>query len=203
MAADALVFDLGNVLVDIDFRRAFRAWSAAGAVPMEQVASRFVVDEACYAHERGELDDRGYFAHLRRLLAVDVPDAQMRAGWNAIIGEPKPGIEALLPRLAARWPLYVFSNTNPAHIAHFTPRFRALLAHFRETFTSCSIGARKPDAEAFLRVAERIGAPPERLVFFDDVDQNVLGARRAGLEAYRVTTAHDIESALAQKRSAR
>jgi putative hydrolase of the HAD superfamily len=200
---DALVFDFGNVLVDIDLRRAFRAWSKAGAVPMEEVASRFVVDEACCAHERGELDDRGYFAHLRRLLAIDVAEADMLAGWNAIIGEPKPGIVALLPRLAARWPLYVFSNTNPAHVAHFMPRFGALLAHFRETFTSCTIGARKPDTEAFLRIAERIGARPERLAFLDDSEENVLGARRAGLEAYRVSTAGEIERALAQKRSAR
>jgi putative hydrolase of the HAD superfamily len=203
MEADALVFDFGNVLVDIDFRRAFRAWSTAARVPLEHVATRFVVDEACYAHERGELDDPGYFAHLRRLLGIDLPDAGMLAGWNAIIGEPQPGIEALLPRLAARWPLYVFSNTNPAHLAHFTPRFRALLAHFRETFTSCTIGARKPDVEAFLRVARRIGAPTERLVFFDDVEENVVGARRAGLDAYRVTKVEEIERALAQKRSAR
>ena len=191
-AVDALVFDMGGVLVDIDFGRAFRAWASAAGIAASDIAARFAVDEACYAHERGELDDRGYFAHLRRLLAVDLPDGDMLAGWNAIIGEPMPGIEDLVRRLARRWPLYVFSNTNPAHIAHFTPRLQHLLAHFRATFTSCDIGARKPEPQAFERLSTRIGVPPTRLAFFDDVEANVDGARRAGLQAFRVSRAEEI-----------
>lgn len=183
---------MGGVLVDIDFRRAFRAWAAAAGVAEDQVAARFVVDEACAAHERGELDDRGYFAHLRGLLAIDIADDDMLTGWNAIIGEPMPGIEEVIRRLARRWPLYVFSNTNPAHVAHFTPRLRHVLAHFRAMFTSCDIGRRKPDAEAFQRLSMLIGAPPARLAFFDDMQANVEGARRAGLHAYRVSRSEEI-----------
>ena len=192
MNVDALVFDMGGVLVDIDLRRAFVAWGAAAGVPASELAKRFSVDEACCAHERGEIDDGAYFAHLRRTLGIALADEAMLAGWNAIIGEPLPGIEALVPELAAQRPLYVLSNTNPAHIAHFTPRFAALLSHFRRTFTSCELGHRKPEPEAFARLAERIGAPPERLVFFDDIEENVGGARRAGLQAYRVSSAAEI-----------
>jgi len=186
MSAQALVFDLGGVLVDIDFGRAFAAWGAAADVPAAALAARFSVDDACCAHERGEIDDAAYFAHLRRSLGIDLSDDEMLTGWNAIIGEPTPGIEALVGMLAERFPLYVFSNTNPAHVAHFTPRLAALLAHFRRTFTSCDLGARKPEAEAFARLATSIGVPAARLVFFDDVEQNVAGARRAGLQAFQV-----------------
>jgi len=188
MKVCAIVFDFGGVLVDIDFHRAFSAWGAAAGVPAEAIAARCAVDEACCAHERGELDDRGYFAHLRR--SLDLPqlsDEQMLAGWNAIIGDPIPGIEALVQRLASRLPLYVFSNTNPAHVAHFRPRLRHLLAHFRAMHTSCGLGRRKPEAEAFARLSELIGLPPGRLAFFDDVEANVAGARRAGLQAHHVT----------------
>jgi glucose-1-phosphatase len=188
MKVDALVFDFGGVLVDIDFRRAFSAWASAAGIPADAIAARFAVDEACCAHERGEIDDRAYFAHLRS--ALDLPqlsDEQMLAGWTAIIGEPIPGIEPLVRSLAARLPLYVFSNTNPAHVAHFAPRFRQLLAHFRRTFTSCELGRRKPEAEAFARLSHLIGVPPARLAFFDDVEANVAGARRAGLQAHHVS----------------
>ena len=188
----ALVFDLGGVLIDVDLGRAFAAWGAAAGVPSAEIAARFAVDEACCAHERGEIDDAAYFAHLRRLLGVDISDEAIGAGWNAIIGEPMPGIEAIVRRLAQELPLYVFSNTNPAHIAHFTPRFAALLSHFRRTFTSCELGHRKPEPQAFARLAREIGAPPELLAFFDDVEENVAGARRAGLQAYRVRSAAEI-----------
>ena len=187
MKVDAIVFDLGGVLIDIDFRRAFSAWAAAAGVPADAVAARFTLDEACCAHERGEIDDRAYFAHLRGALGLPrLSDEQMLAGWTAIIGEPLPGMEALVQRLAARVPLYVFSNTNPAHVLHFTLRLRHLLAHFRRTFTSCELGRRKPEAEAFARLAELTGLPPARLAFFDDVEANVAGARRAGLQAHHV-----------------
>lgn len=188
MTVDAIVFDLGGVLLDIDFRRAFAAWAAAGGVPAGAIAARFTVDEACCAHERGEIDDRAYFAHLRGALGLPrLSDEQMLAGWTAIIGEPIPGIEPLVRSLAARLPLYVFSNTNPAHVAHFALRFHHLLAHFRRTFTSCELGRRKPEAEAFARVSDLIGVPPARLALFDDVEANVAGARRAGLLAHHVT----------------
>lgn len=188
MKVDALVFDFGGVLVDIDFHRAFAAWADAAGVAAESIAARFVVDDACCAHERGEIDDRAYFDHLRGSLGLaGLSDDQILAGWNAIIGEPIPGIEALVRQLASRVPLYVFSNTNPAHVAHFGPRTRRLLAHFRRTFVSCELGRRKPEAEAFARLSELIGLPPERLALFDDVEPNVAGARCAGLQAHHVT----------------
>ena len=194
MTVEALVFDLGGVLIDVDFGRAFAAWAAAAGVPAATIAARFSVDEPYCAHERGEIDERVYFAHLRRALAIALPDAEVRAGWHAIIGQPLPGIDAVVRELAQRFPLYVFSNTNAAHVAHFTPRLRALFAHFRHVFTSCELGRRKPEAEAFARLAQRIGKAPERLAFFDDVEENVAGARRAGLQAYRVTSAAEIRA---------
>lgn len=204
MEVDAIVFDLGGVLVEVDHRRALASWAAAADVPFASLAERYAGrDEAYCAHERGELDDARYFAHLRSTLQLQIDEAQMLGGWNAILGEPLPGVELLVRRLAWQWPLYVFSNTNPAHIAHFTPRYRSLLSHFRRVFTSCELGSRKPEAEAFRRVAERIGATPAHLVFFDDLEENVRGAREAGLEAHRVTRAEEIEALLAQKRSAR
>lgn len=196
----AIVFDLGGVLVEVDFHRALARWAAAAGVPAERLAPRFQRDDAFCAHERGELDDRGYFAHLRALLGIDIGDADLLAGWNAALGEPLPGVAALLRGLAL--PLYVFSNTNPAHLAHFTPRYADLFRNFRKIITSCQLGARKPEREAFLRLAKLIGVPPQRILFFDDLEENVLGARRAGLSAFQVTQRDDISRAI-QNLSAR
>jgi glucose-1-phosphatase len=199
-SVEAIVFDLGGVLVDVDFHRALARWAAAASMPAKQLALRFQRDDAFCAHERGELDDRGYFAHLRTLIGVDIGDDDLLAGWNAALGEPVPGVEALLRGL--RLPLYVFSNTNPAHLAHFTPRYADLFRNFRKIITSCQLRARKPEREAFLRLAKLIEVPPERILFFDDLEENVLGARRAGLSAFKVTRLDDISRAV-QNLSAR
>lgn len=175
-------------------------------MPVEAIASRWKQDRAYWAHECGQLADRDFFAHLRATLGLRVPEAEMLAGWNAVLGEPLPGIEPMVRRLADDYPLYVFSNTNPAHIAHFTPRYRALLTHFRQVVTSCALAARKPEPEAFLRLTKLLGKEPAQIAFFDDLEENVAGARRAGLQAWRVTTPREIEAiagSLARGRMAR
>ena len=192
MSVAAIVFDFGNVLVDIDFGRAFAVWADAAGASATQIKSRFRFDDAYGAHERGEIDIRAYFALLRRSLDISLTDEELLVGWDAILGEPMPAVEPLIARLAAQWPLYVFSNTNPTHAARIASHYGSLLQHFRHFFTSCELGARKPEPQSFARLARAIGAPAERLAFFDDVEENVAGAHRAGLQAYRVRSAAEI-----------
>lgn len=193
---DALLFDFGGVLVEIDFHRAFGAWADAAQVPASQIAGRFAFDAAYEAHERGEIDADQYFAHLRELLGLSLSTQQFLAGWNAIFVGPSAGIDGLLQRLAESFPLYVFSNTNPAHRAFWQSRYAKLLAAFSGIFCSCDLGARKPAAQAFLEVCSRIGVPPSRIAFFDDRAENVLGARQAGLHALQVASPAQLRKAL-------
>jgi HAD superfamily hydrolase (TIGR01509 family) len=195
---DALIFDLGGVLIDVDFRRVVAEWATAANVAEDRLAARFGPDEAYCAHERGELSDAEYFASLRKSLSIDLTDQQFLSGWNAIFGDPIPGMENAVRALAGRFPLYVFSNTNQAHRAHWQPRYRELLAPVREVICSCDIGCRKPDRRAFLRVTALVDAPPSRIAFFDDSEENVAGARAAGLAAFRVRSAADLGKALGQ-----
>lgn len=193
---DALLFDLGGVLVEIDFQRAFATWASAARVPASQIAARFTFDHAYEAHERGEIDGDEYFAHLRNLLGLSLSTEEFLAGWNAIFVGPLGGIDRLLRQLAQSFPLYVFSNTNPAHRTFWQSRYANLLAPFSGIFCSYDLGARKPSAESFLEVCRRIGILPSRIAFFDDREENVLGARQAGLNAFQVASAADVRSAL-------
>jgi putative hydrolase of the HAD superfamily len=195
-AVEALLFDLGNVLIEVDFGRAISEWAKAANAAEERIAPCFGPDEAYCAHERGELSEVQYFASLRKSLGINLSDAQFLSGWNAIFGEPIDGMESLVRGLSRRLPLYAFSNTNRAHRTHWEPRYRALLAPFREVICSCDIGTRKPAADAFMKIAERIGVAPSRIGFFDDLEENVAGARAAGLRAFRVCSAAEVREAL-------
>ena len=196
---DALLFDFGGVIVDIDFGRAVAAWAqAAGAAPSTLAAS-FSLDPPYEAHERGEIDGEQYFAALRDTLGVTLSDEQLAAGWNAIFLQPLPGVERLLNTLAPVLPLYLFSNTNPMHRSFWTARYRELLTPFSGVFCSCDLGVRKPSAKAFLRVAELIGMPPARIAFFDDLAENVVGAREVGMAGFQVSCVADVRRALTEE----
>jgi len=189
---DALLFDFGGVIVDIDFGRAVAVWAQQSHVSPRVLAPRFAFDDHYEAHERGEIDGDQYFASLRDSLGVTLSDEQFLAGWNAIFLDPLPGIESLLPALAPVLPLYLFSNTNPMHRAYWTTRYRELLKPLSGVFCSCDLGMRKPTPEAFLRVAGLIGLPPARIAFFDDLAANVQGARTAGLAGFHVSSTADV-----------
>jgi glucose-1-phosphatase len=196
-SADALLFDLGRVVLDVDFNKTLACWAGhAGCAPKDLVA-RFLRDDAYKRHEIGAISDAEFFASLRTSLGVELTDTQFIEGWNAIFAGEMPGISPLLARAAKRLPLYAFSNTNSAHVEHFQVAYAGVLGHFREIYLSSTIGLRKPDAAAYDHVVKAIGVPAQRIVFFDDLAENIEGAQARGLTAVHVTSPDDVAHALA------
>jgi FMN phosphatase YigB (HAD superfamily) len=195
-AADALLFDLGRVVLDVDFNRTLACWAGHAGCEPEHLFGRFPADENYRRHEKGEIGDAEFFAGLRTSLGIGLSDAQFLEGWNAIFAGEMPGIAELLARAAGRLPLYAFSNTNTAHVDHFSVAYADVLGHFREIFLSSTIGLRKPDAAAYDHVVKAIGVPASRIVFFDDLAENIEGARDRGLTAVHVTSPKDVADAL-------
>jgi HAD superfamily hydrolase (TIGR01509 family) len=196
-SADALLFDLGRVVIDVDFNKTLSCWAGHAGCEPSLLVARFGPSDAYKRHETGEIDDAEFFAALRASLGISISDAQFLEGWNAIFAGEMPGIAPLLARAAKHLPLYAFSNTNRPHVAHFTTAFAGVLGHFREVFVSSTIGLRKPDAAAYDHIVKAIGAPAQRIVFFDDLAENIEGARARGLNAIQVTSSDDVARALA------
>ncbi len=197
-SADALLFDLGRVVLDIDFSKVVACWAGHAGCEPAHLAGRFSWrDEFYQQHEKGEISDAEFFTALRALLGVELSDAQFLEGWNEIFAGEMPGMPQLLARASQRLPLYAFSNTNSAHVEHFSQAYADLLGHFREIFLSSAIGLRKPDAAAYDHVVKAIGVPASRIVFFDDLAENIEGARARGLTAVHVTSPDDVAHALA------
>ncbi|MGA9090973.1 MAG: HAD family phosphatase [Bradyrhizobium sp.] len=196
-AADALLFDLGRVVLDIDFGKVVACWAGHAGCEPAHLAGRFSWrDEFYQRHEKGEISDAEFFAALRELFGIRISDAQFLEGWNNIFAGEMLGISKLLARAARRLPLYAFSNTNNAHVEYFSAAYADVLGHFREIFLSSAIGFRKPDAAAYDHVVKEIGVPAGRIVFFDDLAENIEGARARGLLAVHVKSSADVAEAL-------
>ena len=193
---DALLFDLGGVVIDVDFGRAFAAWSRISRLSEAEIAVRYAFDDAYKAHERGELDGPAYLRYLRERLELEGDDSAIVDGWNAILGEEIVETTTLIARVATRIPCHLFSNTNELHRTAWTERLPRLLDPFDRVFLSHRMGRRKPDVEAFEHIGHDLGLALDRILFFDDTPPNVAGARAAGLRAVQVDGPADVASTL-------
>ncbi len=194
---DALLYDFGGVVVEINFDWILQRWAQLGGVPVETLRSRFSHGEAYQRHERSEIGLAEYYASLRRELGIDLTDEQFTDGWQKVFGEAFPQTVALIHRLAARVPQYLFSNTNAKHLEYWSTRYAEALRPLRGVFTSCGIGHRKPDRAAYEHVAREMGVAPERILFFDDTEANLEGARAVGMQTVLVRSPEDVARAVA------
>jgi glucose-1-phosphatase len=196
MRVDALLFDLGGVLIRLDWDAVFAHWARSCGGDPAELRRRFAFDDAYERHERGEIDAARYFQALRRSLEIDIADAQFEAGWNALFVGEIAQATRLVAQAAKRIPVHFFSNTNATHHAACSRDYAEALRPFGRRFVSSEMGLRKPDRAAFEHVAREIGVPPARILFFDDTEANVAGARAAGLQAVHVRSTEDVARAL-------
>ena len=153
----AVLLDLGNVVLGVDFRLVFDRWAEHGGTDTRHFHERWVLDDAYRAHETGAIEFAEYCDNLRRRFELSLSDAQWRDGWNEIWTDPFATVVDLLPAVAERYALYAFTNTNDTHAECWRSRYPNALAHFQHIFVSSEMGLRKPDTEAFEHVCSAIG----------------------------------------------
>lgn len=186
---EALVLDLGGVIIDIDYQLAADAFVRLGIPDFDALYSKARQSSLFDDFETGRISPADFRRQIRSLLNASIADEQIDAAWNAmLIGFPLDRIE-WLEKLAQRYPVFVLSNTNDIHIEAFLKLSDATLGEgrftsiFRKCYFSSRIGMRKPDREIFDFVVEENRLDKSTTLFIDDSPQHVAGALDAGLQA--------------------
>lgn len=178
----AIIFDLGNVLLEISFIRVCRYWAGiTGRDPQELYAS-FPEDEIFIGFEKGEVSPEVFRRHVMTKMGCSMSTAEFDNGWNSIFIGPVPGIQIVLTQLQKRYRLVGLSNTNPIHAAWWQAPYGALIAMLEQLFVSHEIGVRKPDSRAYEIVLDYLGLKPEETIFIDDKAENVNAAKQLGIK---------------------
>ena len=175
---DAVVFDLGNVLVRWDPTAAF-----TGRMDPAEVERFFAeIDFASFNHEQ----DRGRsWAEARAWLDQRFPqhvpalDLYVSHFTDSLRG-PVPGSEGLVRDvLAAGVRALGLTNWSTETFRH-APAAAPAIALLERVLVSGEVGIAKPDPEIFTLLATRFDLDPQRTVFTDDSSINVEAARAAG-----------------------
>ena len=166
-------------------------------VAVETIRSGFSHDQVYEQHERGEIGSIEFYHYVSEHIKMELSFEQFKEGWNEILVAPFPQTVGLLHKLARRIPLYMLSNSNPMHKDHWEKIYADELKPFNHIFVSSDLGHRKPEPEAYLHVAEALNIKLEKIVFFDDLADNVEAARILGMQAIQVRSPADISSFVA------
>lgn len=182
------IFDLGNVIVDIDFNRVLGVWSDLGRVPLATLQSRFQMDASFEQHERGEISDQQFAAELCKQLDIALSYEQFAAGWQAVFVGVRRDTLAIMKKLRAEGHrVVILSNTNQLHCEFWPTQYPDVQQAADATYLSQQLGMRKPEARIFQHVLDAEGFSADQAVFFDDNEPNIEAARALGIESVLVT----------------
>jgi glucose-1-phosphatase len=192
---EALIFDIGNVLVTFDWRPAenlFRQYSTNFSGDTEK-AFRELVRRL----DLGELTGEEFASLGMRTIGFTRGASEFVAIWNNIFKDNPPMTRAVLS-LRKRFPLFLISNTSDLHHAYLTEKY-SVFQHFLDGIYSYRAKCAKPDRRIFEMAVTKFGVNPEKTVFVDDLPAKVESAAGVGLKSiqYDFTNHNEFEQRLA------
>jgi len=191
----AVIFDLGRVIVPFDFRRAYTRIATFTGMPADEVPDRIRPTGLVERFESGQIAPRDFARELSAVLHLNCTYEEFCAIWNSIFLPDTLVPEELLRGIAAKYPLVLLSNTNAIHFEMLRANY-PLLRHFNALVLSHEVGAMKPSPLIYQRAVEAAGCLPEECFFTDDIAEYIEGARLYGIDAVQFQSATQLEAEL-------
>ena len=198
-----LIFDLGEVIIDIDYRRTIAAFQQLAVVDFSEVVSYTAQNPVFDLYEKGKVSTPAFCNELRKLLKPGTTDRQIEDAWNAIFVDFSPVKTDLLKQLKTQYKTFALSNINEIHLAKINEvaaeRFgqRDFESFFHGAYYSNVVGHRKPEQEIYELVLTREGLKPDETFFVDDKEENVAAAKAFGIHAYQLKERDKLQDLLA------
>jgi putative hydrolase of the HAD superfamily len=197
-----IIFDLGGVILNIDYMRTERAFIELGMTDFGQQFSQLRQSAFFDDWETGKINQEQFLAGLRRRVLLTPSDQALIDAWNAMLLDIPLRRLQILQQLQLHFDTFLLSNTNEIHEAAFNKilksqcGFSSLGVFFDKVYFSHHIGLRKPGKEIFELILQQNSLSPEKTLFIDDSFQHIETARSLGLQTIwmeeGMTMEHDV-----------
>lgn len=178
----AIIFDIGNVLIDFDFPRLLWMISENSRVPLEDLGGTWTHEDTV-AVETGKIDSQDHYRQYADSIGLKWSYDVWKSVWMDIYSINEAGMAILNEYRAKGFPLYVLSNLAEYNKEAIEMKFDYFFTLFNRLFFSYELGLLKPAPEIYSSVCAIIETPPEKCIFIDDLPENVDGARSIGMKA--------------------
>jgi len=202
-AVKNLIFDLGNVLYDIDFQLMNQAFASIGIEGFDQHFTLNKSHQLFLDLEMGLINELAFYDGVRALANLPLTDAQIRFAWNALlVGFRKNSVQWIKDN-NTKYNTFLYSNTNQIHHDHFIAEFEKEVASysfvslFKTPYYSHEMGMRKPDPASFTYIIEKEGFLAGETLFIDDNEPNIIAAASVGLQVLHLKEGMRVENDIA------
>jgi putative hydrolase of the HAD superfamily len=200
-----IVFDLGNVLLNLDFDASIRAFQKLGLNSEVVNRQQAYANPVFYELETGKTTPDKFREKVRQILKnPKATDREIDDAWCAMIRDIPARRVEMVKKLAKNYRVYLFSNTNAIHIRRLHAEFRSIYgiefpSLFVKDFYSHEIHERKPDLVSYKKVIELSGIIPSETLFVDDLEKNISGAEKAGLKTFWLKDGMEVSEVFSSK----
>jgi putative hydrolase of the HAD superfamily len=189
---DTIIFDLGGVVINLDYQKTTRAFEALGLENFGEMYSQATQSGLFDDFEKGKSSVPYFLNKLIDFLPTGTTANQVVEAWNAMILDfPKENL-TLLEELKSSHRTFLLSNTNEIHIQKVHQHLQLVSPHktldpyFEKVYFSSDVKMRKPDEEIFEFVLKENNLNPATTLFIDDTEQHILGAKKLGIQTYHI-----------------
>lgn len=179
----AVLFDIGNVLVNFDFEDLKQAIADASGRPVHEPTEEDV--RMYFAVETGTVSDEEYITYLNRVRGLDWRVQDLVDVWMKMFTINQTGYGLFREMIDRGVPVYTLSNISDHHIRAIEANWPGFFDGAAELFLSYQAGFRKPDSGIYRHALEQVGAMPGNCFFVDDLPENIEAARAEGIQAHR------------------
>ena len=189
MTIKNIIFDLGGVIIDIDYHLTSQAFKALGCTTFDEVYCQSKQDSLFDDYDVGKISSSIFRSELRSRLDLSATDREFDNAWNAMLLDLPQDRLDFIKSLRDKYKVFLFSNTNEIHIKEVfnicqrQNGFDNFSCYFDKEYYSHMFGMRKPNKDAFIKLLNDANIIAEETLFVEDSLQHIKGAESAGLNA--------------------
>ena len=197
---NAIIFDLGGVLLDINYWLTIKGFNNLGCSDFESIYTQQKQSQLFDDFETGKVSSETFRKSLQKQMEFSISNVEFDNAWNKMLLQlPEQRIE-LLEKLNKKFSLFLLSNTNEIHIKAFKKIISSSIGYerfencFKKVYFSSEIGNRKPNASCFEMVLSENKLSAAKTLFIDDSIQHVEGAYKIGIKTLLIESGEELVS---------
>jgi FMN phosphatase YigB (HAD superfamily) len=181
-----IIFDLGNVIIDLDTEATKQDFKFLYGPDYEEVMADLKERNIFKKFETGSISTQTF---LNELASYDdnITFDEIKNAWSAMLLDIPEENYKILKKTKENYKTFCLSNTNKLHIDFIYKQLKStkgvtnLNGFFEKVYLSHEVGKRKPNEDIFQLVLDNHNLVPSETLFIDDIKKHLVGAEKLGI----------------------